>query len=150
MRTLWLSLGLTCFALACKPPQASDAPDAEMLLDSIAQLNIRLDSLAKSDIHGGDLDYWTQYSQTLNRLKKQGINDPKTFVANHLSEHPQLIPMKPVLGGRMQFNRIMLMGDHWAIAEFEDGHVGGEMLLAYSVDEKDTIQWKMITTHQVD
>ena len=125
-------------------------PDAAVLLDSIAQLHIQLDSLAKGDIADGDVNYWTDYSTTLSTLKKQGIAEPKTYVANKLSERTDLIPMKPVLGGTMMFNRIMLMGDHWAIAEFEDGHVGGEMLLAYTVDAKNNLTWKVIQSHQVD
>ncbi|MGI9191037.1 MAG: hypothetical protein ACR2IL_02870 [Chitinophagaceae bacterium] len=148
---LFCFIGCLILGLAsCKPPQASDAPDAEVLLDSISILNIRLDSLAKTEVQGGDLEYWTQYSQTLNQLKEQGIEDPKTYVANALSERPELIPMKAVLGGKMLFTRIMLMGDHWAIAEFEDGHVGGEMLLSYTVDAKNNISWKSIQSHQVD
>ena len=134
----------------CKPNQASDMPDAAVLLDSIAQLHIQLDSLAKGDIADGDVNYWTDYSTTLSTLKKQGIAEPKTYVANKLSERTDLIPMKPVLGGTMMFNRIMLMGDHWAIAEFEDGHVGGEMLLAYTVDAKNNLTWKVIQSHQVE
>jgi hypothetical protein len=135
---------------ACKPPQASDTPDAAVLLDSIAQMHIQLDSLQKGEIANGDVNYWTDNSQTLHALKKQGIADPKTFVANNLSERTDLIPMKPILGGTMLFNRIMLVGDHWAIAEFEDGHVGGEMLLAYTVDANQKITWKAVQAHQVD
>jgi hypothetical protein len=134
----------------CQPKQASDTPDAAVLLDSIAQLHIQLDSLQKGDIADGDVNYWTDNSQTLQALKKQGIADPKTFVANNLSERTDLIPMKAVLGGTMMFNRIMLLGDHWAIAEFEDGHVGGEMLLAYTIDAKQKITWKAVQSHQVD
>lgn len=148
-----LFLLLACFLFVlhgCQTPQASDTPDAAVLLDSIAQLHIQLDSLAKGDIADGDVNYWTDYSTTLSALKKQGIAEPKTYVANKLSERTDLIPMKPVLGGTMMFNRIMLMGDHWAIAEFEDGHVGGQMLLAYSVDSKNNLTWKVIQSHQVD
>jgi hypothetical protein len=135
---------------ACKPKQASDIPDAEVLLDSINQLQIQLDSIRKTDVRGGDMDYWTQDSRTLNTLKKQGIPDPKTYVANDLSQHADIIPIKPVLGGNMQFNRIMLMGDHWAIATFEDGHVGGEILLSYSVDAQNKIKWKALQTFSND
>lgn len=149
--TIFCCLSLLVWTLqACKTPQDSDMPDAAVLLDSIAQLHTQLDSLQKMEIADGDVNYWTDYSRTLQALKKQGIDDPKTFVANNLSERTDLIPMKPILGGKMLFNRIMLMGDHWAIAEFEDGHVGGEMLLSYSVDAKQKITWKAVQSHQVD
>jgi hypothetical protein len=58
-------------------------------------------------------------------------------------QHTNLIPMKAVLGGNMQFSRVSLLGKSWAIADFNDGHVGGEMLLNYSV--KDTsIEWRVL------
>ena len=142
-----LRLSLFCFLAllgACREDAPTATPEQARLLDSIEILNIRVDSLAKTNISGGgEMDYWQQGDDNRRALKKKGINDPETFISERLSRRTDLIPDKPVLGGQMSFSRISLLGDRWAIAAYEDGHVGGQLLLRYSL--RDTaIQWKVM------
>jgi hypothetical protein len=114
-------------------------------MDSILKLNIQIDSISKTSLtSGGEMEYWQHdYNPNFSKLKNQGINTPKVYIIDNLMRQNNLIPMKAVLGGNMQFSRVSLLGQSWAIADFNDGHVGGEMLLNYSI--KDTsIEWRVL------
>ena len=56
-----------------------------------------------------------------------------------------LIPYEGVLGGTMGFWRddFLILNDRWAYAYFEDGHIGGYLLLEYTVVD-DQVSWKVI------
>jgi hypothetical protein len=66
-----------------------------------------------------------------------------------LVEHRELIPFPAVMGGTMFFvpQRIVILNDRWAYAEFEDGHIGGSMLLEYDVDDG-RIRWKRLAARR--
>lgn len=137
-------LSLLALVGACGENPPAVTPEQSRLLDSIEILNLRVDSLSKTNIGGGgEMDYWQQGGDNRRALKKQGITNPETFISEQLSRRSDLIPDKPVLGGQMSFSRISLLGDRWAIAAYEDGHVGGQLLLKYTL--RDTaIRWKVM------
>ncbi|MFI5372954.1 MAG: hypothetical protein ACHQ52_15470, partial [Candidatus Eisenbacteria bacterium] len=63
-----------------------------------------------------------------------------------LMKHPELIPYPGVEGGTMGFysaDWIRILGGRWVFARFEDGHIGGTMLLEYQV-RNGHITWKRI------
>lgn len=129
---------------ACREENGTTAPVQTVLLDSIRILNTRLDSVSKTNLSGGgEMDYWQEGGVNRRSLKRLGIQDPATFISNDLSKNSTLIPVKPVLGGAMNFSRISLLGDRWAIASFEDGHVGGNLLLKYTLRDS-VIRWKVL------
>lgn len=66
-----------------------------------------------------------------------------------LVKHPELIPYPAVMGGTMFFvpQRIVILDDRWAFAEFEDGHVAGSMLLEYDVRDG-RILWKRLAARR--
>lgn len=137
-------LSLLVLLGACREESPTAMQEHSGLLDSIEILNLRVDSLAKSNIHGGgEMDYWQQGGDNRRALKNQGITNPETFLSERLSRRTDLIPDKPVLGGQMSFTRISLLGDRWAIAAYEDGHVGGQVLLKYKLCDT-AIQWKVM------
>jgi hypothetical protein len=82
----------------------------------------------------------------INELRGQGLADPVHDLKKDLMKHPELIPFPGVEGGRMGFyspDEIAILGGHWAFARFEDGHIGGTMLLEYKVDHG-RIAWKRL------
>lgn len=84
----------------------------------------------------------------LARLRDRGLADPVADLKADLARHPELIPVEPVLGGKMGFyapERIWILNDRWAYADFEDGHVGGSMLLEYRV-ESGRVRWRRLAT----
>jgi hypothetical protein len=75
------------------------------------------------------------------------INDPISYLKKELIKRNDLIPYSGVLGGTMGFydeNSIHVLNYKWIYAYFEDGHIGGEILLEYNILEDGKILWKVI------
>lgn len=84
----------------------------------------------------------------IDRLRQSGLADPIPDLKADLARHPELIPVKGDLGGTMGFyhpDQIWILNRRWACAYFEDGHVGGWMLLEFRV-EGGSISWRRIET----
>ncbi|MBL7765322.1 MAG: hypothetical protein JNJ58_04470 [Chitinophagaceae bacterium] len=114
------------------------------LQDSLNEVRTLLDSFQKSTpITGGEMDYW-QSSSNFYKLKKNGVLNPSVYITDDLSKHPELIPFKPTLGGQMQFGRITLIGEHWAVAHVEDGHIGGQLWFSYTIEGNNQVKWKRL------
>jgi|688.fasta_scaffold455752_2 hypothetical protein len=137
------------FYSSCKNENPSSITTST-LIDSIERLHIQVDSISKTNLDGGgEMDYWKLSGDNYIALKQRGVSDPTIFVSDHLSNKPDLIPFDPTLGGRMAFTRITIVGNNWAMARFEDGHIGGEMLLSYQL-VGDSIRWKILDAHLSD
>jgi len=84
------------------------------------------------------------------QLKEQGFSKLKEDLATDLMQHRELIPYKGVLGGTMGFysqKDIHVLTSRWVLASFEDGHIGGHILLEYAVSRGGAIQWKVISAY---
>jgi len=77
-------------------------------------------------------------------LRRQGLTDPASQLRDSLKAHPELIPYKAVLGGTMSYDDIVLLRPSFVFAEFEDGDIGGAMLLEYEVLDHGRISWKRL------
>ncbi len=79
------------------------------------------------------------------QLKEEGLSDPVEELITDLKQHSELIPMKGILGGTMQFRneKTWVITDRWVLAHFDDGHVGGTLLLEYSVQDG-AVQWTVV------
>lgn len=89
-------------------------------------------------------------SSDVNQLKKQGISNPEQDLAADLMEHRELIPYEGVMGGTMGFyskQDIHILTSRWILASFEDGHIGGHMLLEYRVDSGGKIHWRVMVAY---
>ena len=65
-------------------------------------------------------------------------------------QHRELIPYEGVMGGTMGFysqKDIHILSSRWVLAAFEDGHIGGHMLLEYRVDPGGKIHWRVIVAY---
>jgi hypothetical protein len=76
-------------------------------------------------------------------LKEEGLDDPPRELRESLVTRDELIPFPGVHGGtmRIQENSIVLLAPPYAFAEFDDGHIVGSMLVAYSVKPGGRIEW---------
>jgi heme exporter protein D len=86
----------------------------------------------------------------IGELNKQGLSKREEALAADLMQHRELIPFKGVMGGTMGFyskNDIHVLSSRWVMAFFEDGHIGGHMLLEYAVSPRGEIQWKVISAY---
>jgi hypothetical protein len=81
-------------------------------------------------------------------MKKKGLSDPIQDIISDLMKHNELIPYKGVLGGTMRFyeKEIRILTNKWVLAYFEDGHIGGYLLLEYKISDSGKIDWKRIVS----
>ena len=112
--------------------------------DTIRMYQKRMDRLLKdnNDLKE-DAGYWFS-DREIESLKQKGLIDPLQDITEKLSDTPGLIPYPGVLGGTMRFGKISLIRDRWAIAEFDDGHILGTMILRYSVSKDTTLKWTVV------
>ena len=97
--------------------------------------------------------HWAQVRSTLlddadiEDLKRQGLDDPPRRIRESLVAHPELIPFAGILGGTMSirpYEDIALLSTPYAFARFDDGHIGGSMLLEYTIMPGPEIHWKRL------
>lgn len=96
-----------------------------------------------------DFDQLLQSVPPSPDLKTNNIDDLISHLKTDLKERKDLIPYKGVLGGTMGFyddESIHILNYKWVYAHFEDGHIGGEMLLEYDISEDGKIYWKVIAS----
>ena len=77
------------------------------------------------------------------------MEDPINYIKKDLVKRNDLIPYEAVVGGTMGFydeNRIHILNHRWVYAHFEDGHIGGEMLLKYDLTDNGKIDWQVIAS----
>ena len=80
-------------------------------------------------------------------MKKKGLSNPVQEIISNLRKHRELIPYKGILGGTMGFydkKSIWILTNKWVLAYFEDGHIGGYLLLEYNIDHYGKINWNRI------
>ncbi len=142
-RYLWITLFALMLALVvvlslqyigCRDRLQEAEREREALLATIDELK------------GGSL----LRSWEVSQLQKEGLSDPADDLAADLVQHRELIPFEGVLGGTMGFyskKDIHVLTSRWVLASFEDGHIGGCMLLEYTVSPQGKIQWKVLTAY---
>ncbi len=97
--------------------------------------------------HWAQLRASTLDESDIEDLRRQGLEDPARQLRESLAGHAELIPFPGVLGGTMMIlpdDKIALLRPPYAFAEFDDGHVGGVMLLKYAVLPGGRIEWKRL------
>jgi hypothetical protein len=118
----------------CGEQLAEAKREREALLAKLTALQNR------SIVSGGDI----------GQLKEQGLSKLEEDLAADLMRHKELIRYKGVMGGTMGFyskKDIHILTSRWVMASFEDGHIGGHMLLEYAVSPAGEIQWKVISAY---
>jgi len=80
------------------------------------------------------------------QLKQEGLEDPPRQLRESLMARADLIPFPGVLGGTMRIEdeSIVLLERPYAFARFDDGHIGGSMLLQYSVLSGGRVDWQRL------
>lgn len=83
----------------------------------------------------------------IERLKDYGFENPILEIKDDLQQHPKYIPYDAVLGGTMRYSKIHILSPQWVFASFDDGHIAGDMLLAYEVADDAVIRWYVIASY---
>ena len=80
----------------------------------------------------------------IQRLKRKGLQNPEPDLMNDLNrKQSKLIPREGVVGGKMAIRDSRILNDRYALAYYEDGHIGGYMLLKYEVNNGN-INWTVV------
>jgi hypothetical protein len=87
------------------------------------------------------------YKHDEDNLRKRGLSNPLVDLAKDLRSHPELLPGNPVPDGMSKYGFYDPHGIHaltgkWVLAEFDDGHGGGYVILQYAVNDSGSISWK--------
>lgn len=112
--------------------------------DSMRKTHNRISALEKTrDSLIFQNNYW--FDDIISEdVKQLGIPNPDSFVVADLLNRQELVPEQGILGGTMRFTNVKLLGDRWAIAEMDDGHIMGYVLLKYQVLPGKKLRWSII------
>ena len=119
----------------------------------IDSLNIKIEKLRNENSSlrkelidkTAETNYWYANDFEGRKLMDQGIVNPSEYIADQLKEQPEVIPMKAVLGGKMHFLNIQILGREWIIADYEDGHVMGKAIFKYKVGKDGKVTYELIS-----
>lgn len=90
--------------------------------------------------------YWFNTEYEGMQLTVKGIKNPEKFIENSLREKPELIPLKPTLGGKMEFGNFKILSHEWIIADYSDGHVEGKTIYSYKLNKNNMLEFKVLNT----
>ncbi len=99
------------------------------LIERNDQLHTKIDSILQiNEELRRELNFWYNNNVHGRELLNDGIENPEEFIINSLKRKPELIPTEGVLGGKMQFVKVLLLGKNHLIAYYEDGHIAGKAI----------------------
>jgi hypothetical protein len=107
--------------------------ETDLLKSEIESLNVKIRSAV------------IPFDFIMEQLKNKGFETSEKLLET-LSEENDLIPYEGELGGTMRWwpTESRILNNHWALGYFEDGHVAGQALLEYQIDENQNVTWKLI------
>jgi len=128
-------------------------PEAAVGRDSVYWQWVATSAQLQSRRWAAAVRYWADVrasilsEQDIAELKREGLDNPHRQLRESLMAHRELIPFPGVHGGTMGFyddKDIILLSSPYVFATFEDGHIGGSMLLEYTVAPGPQIVWKRL------
>lgn len=125
-----------------------DLEDTDMRLDSLSRelaLYKHTSDSLQALIEKGDMasDYPIYYKKEFD-----SIEDPKDFISKSLKGKPNLIPLKPVVGGKMEFRTVKVLTEEWVLGEYDDGHIEGKSIYQYKMGPDGKLQFTHITSRE--
>ncbi|WP_029033709.1 hypothetical protein [Salinimicrobium terrae] len=76
----------------------------------------------------------------------ENINDPEEHIIEALKQQEDLIPIKAVLGGTMEFREVQVITEDWVLAVYDDGHVQGKSIYEYALQDNGEVKFIEITS----
>lgn len=112
------------------------------LKNEIDSLN---DELKKAKLNN---NYWFDNKYDGQDFINKGIENPEEHIEISLQERPELIPLKPILGGKMMFGKIQVLSDKWVIADYSDGHILGSTIYLYKLNKNNKLEFKILDSEK--
>ncbi|MBF4516749.1 hypothetical protein IRZ71_10355 [Flavobacterium sp. ANB] len=91
-------------------------------------------------------NYWFDIESEGIDFINKGIKNPEKYIENSLRKNPELIPLEPILGGKMFFENIQILGNKWLIADYSDGHISGRTIYSYKFNKNNTVEFKSLSS----
>ncbi len=113
--------------------------------DSITTLENRISDLTYFNLEDNEnaLSYLESYGLKPSEVKSR-ITD-FIYEQNLLKEDNPLVPYEGIIG-LMKINKIKFLNHKWIIADFSDGENWGEMILQYTIDDKNRLQFTTLAS----
>ena len=89
------------------------------------------------------LDYFEKFGYDISELIPK-IKD--ALISKNVYEgddHP-IIPYASMTGNKIMINKIRLLNHKWILTDFTDGKYWGELLINYTVDDLNNIEFKLV------
>ncbi|TCK98119.1 hypothetical protein EDC19_0537 [Natranaerovirga hydrolytica] len=83
------------------------------------------------------------------KIEDLGFDDPEDILKDLVENNQDLIPYEGVLGGTMRWfqDHCYILTEKYVLGYFEDGHISGQALLRYSVDNNQDITWVILDAY---
>ncbi|HNP24807.1 MAG TPA: hypothetical protein PKM63_14785 [Panacibacter sp.] len=142
----FISAILFLFSLSCRENITDDNLQQQVLQlrDSLNCYRLQVDSTDRTIVADSSLINSFFGKHDIAKLRMHGLKKAPQQIVDSLLNRTDLIPYKAGLGGTMRFWNIQLIKTQWAVAEFTDGHVAGELLLSYKLKEDRGIEWTLL------
>ena len=105
----------------------------------VTELKIEKDSLEK------ELQLLKSRNPVVFSKDFDSLENPEVYIVEALESNSQLIPEKSVLGGTMRFVDSEILNEKFIWAAYEDGHIAGEAIFQYKLNEADSVDFKLIS-----
>ncbi|SHF85794.1 hypothetical protein SAMN05444483_1031 [Salegentibacter echinorum] len=140
MKSLFLVPAL-CLLLSCTNEAVKEKTQLKIdnLEADLDELKVEKDSLEK------ELQLLKSRNPVVFPKRFDTIQNPETFIVESLKSKPQLIPESSVLGGTMRFTDTEILNDRFIWAGYEDGHVAGQAIFQYKLNETDSLSFKLVS-----
>lgn len=143
-----LLLVITVLVFSSCKDNEKDMAKTEMELDSLSRelaLYKKTSDSLQALIEKGDMasDYKVYYGK-----KFDSIEDPAAFIIESLKKKPELIPLKPKVGGKMEFRKVKVLTEEWVLGIYDDGHIQGKSIYSYRMQPDGKLKFTHITSRE--
>ena len=134
---------LPAIALLLSCTNEAEKEKTELRIDNLeadlAELKIEKDSLEK------ELQLLKSRNPVVFTKDFDSLEKLEVYIVEALERNSQLIPEKSILGGTMRFVDSEILNERFIWAAYEDGHIAGEAIFQYKLNEADSIDFKLIS-----
>ncbi len=115
-------------------------------IDSLTQELNRQQELKDSLVNLREIDYSANDYSIFFGKEFEDIDNPEEHIINALKNKEDLIPLKAVLGGSMEFRKVQVISEDWVLAIYDDGHVQGKSIYEYELQEDGEVEFKEVAS----
>ena len=125
---------------------ASELEMKNTFVDSLTTELERQQKLNDSLQQALETDYYANDYSVFFGKEYKDIDDPETYISEALKKQKDLIPLKSVLGGNMEFRQVQVISEEWVLAIYDDGHVQGKSIFTYELQEDGEVEFTEVAT----